>query len=387
MRYSLKIGTFWGIPVFLHWSFALILVVAVWNGFTSGSSNPVQTSAWILGLFAAMFVCVVLHEYGHALMARRFGVGTHDIVLTPIGGIARLEGMTKTPMQEFLVAVAGPAVNVVIALILLVPVAKMFEIDVSGLLFEIKEGFKYAFFKSSENIENTDVESQESWPYFWFSLLFVNCSLVLFNMIPAFPMDGGRVFRALMAMKWGQLRSTRIAAFVGQLFALLFVIGGFMSGSFMLSLIGLFVFNTARGEFRMVEMDEILSKFKAKEVSRGNFTLLNLNDWMQTPAELLTKNLEKNFLITDFEGNLVGTLGEAAVKNAIKMKSTSASVEHFYRPDLIAVEKEALLRDVYFYIKNQGFPLVGILENDRIIGVVDENDLDNFLKKHQSRFF
>jgi Zn-dependent protease/predicted transcriptional regulator len=382
MRFSLKIGTFWKIPVFLHWSFALIFALAAWQGFTSGSSEPMKTTLWLLGLFLSMFFCVVLHEYGHALMARRFGVETRDIILTPIGGIARLESMPKKPFQEFLVAIAGPAVNMVIVLILFFPVTHLLETDGLTLIREIGIGLKAAFL-GTESVENTGDSSMdlgESWPYFLFALLFINCSLIVFNMIPAFPMDGGRVFRSLLAMRIGQLKATRIAAFVGQIFAVIFIGFGLWKGSFMMSLIGLFVFNTARGEYRMVELDALLGRFKARDLVRTTFTELTMNDWMQTPIGLLTQGTERNFLVVDMDDNLIGTLGEQTILEAMKLKKPSAAVGDFYRPDFQVVQMDDPLAQVFYLIKSNSFPIIGVAENEKAIGVIDGRMLDDFLE-------
>ena len=133
MRGSLRLFTWFGIPVHLHWSFGLIFLYAFWIGYDN--NLDISGTVWLMGFFVALFGCVLLHEYGHALTARRYGVATHDIILTPIGGIARLEKMPEKPVQEFVVAIAGPLVNVAIALLLFA---------VSMLVFD---GERWEFFK------------------------------------------------------------------------------------------------------------------------------------------------------------------------------------------------------------------------------------------------
>ena len=383
MRFSLKIGTFWGIPVFLHWSFALIFLYAAWEGFTSGSADPLRATGWLSGLFAAMFVCVLLHEYGHALMARRYGVKTHDIILTPIGGIARLETMPKKPIQEFWVALAGPAVNVLIVILLFFPVMKLLETDGRTLAEVLGEGVKSAFLDSKSDggsTEEADVV-RNSWPFFWLMLLFINCSLIVFNMIPAFPMDGGRVFRALLAMKFSHVRATQVAAFFGQIFAAGFVVLGFWKGNVTMPLIGFFIFNAARSEYGMVKLDDLLNRFTARDLVKREFTELLANDWMQTPIEIFKKGSERSFLVVDMEDQLVGTLGGTAIAEAIKTGKTSAPVADFCSPDSYSVDVDDPLRMVYSLIKQHGYPIIGVHENDSGIGVIDAPMLDVFLKK------
>ena len=383
MRFSLKIGTFWGIPVFLHWSFALIFLYAAWEGFTSGNADPVGATGWLSGLFAAMFVCVLLHEYGHALMARRFGVKTHDIILTPIGGIARLETMPKKPVQEFWVAVAGPAVNVCIVLLLFFPVVHLLETDGRTLVDVVGEGLKAAFFAAKTDADNSGEAEilQHSCPFFCLMLLFINCSLIVFNMIPAFPMDGGRVFRALLAMKLPHVKATQVAAFFGQVFAAGFVVLGFLKHNVTMPLIGLFIFNAARSEYGMVKLEDLLNRFTAGDLVRRNFTELLVNDWMQTPIEILKKGAERNFLVVDMDDQLIGSLGEKAIGEAIKSGRVSAPVAEFYSPDSYSLAATEPLRTVYALIKQHGFPIVEVHEKDMGNGVIDAPMLDAFLKK------
>ena len=198
MRGALKLFTWFGIPVFLHWTFGLIFVYILWHAQSTGLS--VMDTVWLTGLFMALFVCVLLHEYGHALSARRYGVQTRDIVLMPIGGVARLERMPEKPMQEFIVAIAGPMVNVGIAIILMLLIwifADPVHLELLRTALMQKDG--------EEAIEEAGIQIPQLLQ-FAVNLTATNIALVLFNMIPAFPMDGGRVFRALLSMRTGSRR-------------------------------------------------------------------------------------------------------------------------------------------------------------------------------------
>jgi Zn-dependent protease len=191
MMRAWKIGRFFGIDLYIHWTFLLLPLFAVW----SQQENPTVSVPFLLGLITALFTCVVLHEYGHALTARQFGINTRDITLYPIGGVARLERISEKPWEEFWIAVGGPAVNVAIAIILLailVPLAFV----------------------------NPNLVLQSNAGQFLMYLLAGNIFLVIFNMVPAFPMDGGRVFRAILSMWLGHLQATRIAATVGMIVAI-----------------------------------------------------------------------------------------------------------------------------------------------------------------------
>ena len=225
MRWSWRIARIAGIGIYLHATFLLIVLWIALQEYSFGARAIAGSMLYI----AALFAIVVLHELGHALMARRFGVLTRDIILLPIGGVARLERMPRNPRQELLVALAGPAVNVALAIVLYV------IIRLSGPV---------------PSTELYDFDLVTSVRAFVYQFVFVNIVLALFNMIPAFPMDGGRVLRALLAM-WTRnyARATGIAAGIGRGLALLLgAVGlyGFKNPLFVL--IALFVWIAGRNE-------------------------------------------------------------------------------------------------------------------------------------------
>jgi Zn-dependent protease len=257
MRSSLKLFTWFGIPVHLHWSFGLIFLYAFYIGNEQGAGWI--GILWIIGMFIAIFGCVLLHEFGHSLTAKRYGVNTQDIILTPIGGIARLERMPEKPIQEFFVAIMGPMVNVVIALILLLAGRILFSgadwafftatiadyfsgilgffRDMGQLLtgnlsiLDFGDNFMRGWSSSDASDVATDAELNVGGLLLFMPvLLSINLWLVVFNMIPAFPMDGGRVFRALLAMRLGRVNATRWASRLGQFIALIFVLFGLAKG-------------------------------------------------------------------------------------------------------------------------------------------------------------
>jgi Zn-dependent protease len=230
MRWSIRVGKIAGIQLYLHWTFLILLGLIFFSDLGKGVGLPGAAQAVLFVL--ALFACIVLHELGHALAARRYGIPTRDITLLPIGGVARMERMPREPAQELWVALAGPLVNVGIAAVLILTLL----------------GIHYARVKF--------LVSQE---VFLLLLLRANLFLILFNLLPAFPMDGGRVLRALLARRMDYVRATRIAARIGQVMAVLFVVGGICSRfseylSPMLALIGVFIFFGARNEAHIVEI-------------------------------------------------------------------------------------------------------------------------------------
>jgi Zn-dependent protease/predicted transcriptional regulator len=382
MRGSLKLFTWFGIPVHLHWSFGLIFVYALWIGY----DNNFDTSGtlWLMGFFIALFLCVLLHEYGHSLTARRYGVETKDIILTPIGGIARLERMPEKPIQEFLVAIAGPMVNVAIAILLFGVSMLIF----TGERWEVFQWFLQNQFSFSggedtgEVMEDTGV-AMSGLMFYLPVLVATNIGLVVFNLIPAFPMDGGRIFRALLAMRIGRVRATKWAAYLGQAIAVGFIIFGFWQSAFTLALIGLFVFTTARAENSMVQLDDLLQRFKARDLMRPNFTRLSVTDWMQTPIELLKQGLERHFLVFDLNDQLVGALEEDAIITAMKKRDFSSEIVHYFNKVELVHASEPL-HNVYYRLRQRGHSIVGVVDGGGIVGVIDEEGLQHFLRLQAS---
>jgi stage IV sporulation protein FB len=218
---SWKLGSIRGISVQIHWTFWLVMIFYTLSAAASGGwQEGLTTAVFVAGVFA----CVVAHEFGHAFMAAAFGIPTHDITLLPIGGIARLARMPDRPLHELLIAVAGPAVNIVIAMLLFPALP----------LLALRTGEEQNWLALVGRLAN--------------DLIAANIFLVLFNMVPAFPMDGGRVLRSLIAMRTSHLRATEIAARVGRWLALVFVIAAVVYLQPVLLLIGIFVFVSGTAE-------------------------------------------------------------------------------------------------------------------------------------------
>lgn len=231
MLANLRLGRAFGIDLFIHWSFWLLPIWFFLSHLSAGVSDAVAWVAFIL----AVFGCVLLHELGHALMAARFGIGTRDITLYPIGGVARLERMGTRPVEELWIALAGPAVNVVIALVLGVGLVTL----------------------SMSPVPLADATGDvRLWQWFPQALLVTNVALVLFNLVPAFPMDGGRVLRALLEMGLGRLNATRVAVLVGAILAGLFGLAGLFTGNIMWCLLAVMVFFLGQQELAGVWWQE-----------------------------------------------------------------------------------------------------------------------------------
>jgi len=389
MSGSIKIFTWFKIPVYIHWTFSLLILFVVWKGFDEGQSIP--EILFSTSIIIVLFGCVLLHEFGHSLMARRYNIGTQDIILTPIGGIARLEKMPDNPRQELLVAVAGPLVNVVIAAVLLaVVVILTLNNEIGWWYFQnYVEWLGSSWFAVSESdtadLADTLQNAQSVVP-FWLTavamVFFLNLVMVVFNLIPAFPMDGGRVLRALLAMRINRLQATKIAARTGQVIAVLFVLTGLFNNEHLsLAIIGFFVFTTARTEYGMVKLEETLKSYKAVDVLRSQFTELLVNDWMQTPIGLLTRSNERHFLVFNMDHQPAGYLPDQSIIDAAKKNAVSTTVETWMKQPFTTVNETESLRYIYYLIFQRNIGIVAVTNHEgAITGVIDQTGLENFMR-------
>lgn len=357
MGRSYQLGVFAGIPVKVHWTFGLMILFILYVAFQNGGP-PIEIAFFILLVFT-LFLCVILHEYGHALMAKYFNVGTRDIIISPIGGVARLEKLPKEPKEELLIAIAGPLVNVVIASLCFAGLASVSGISGLGI---------------DPETARVDTASE-----FFKMVFYINIVLFLFNLIPAFPMDGGRILRALLSLKLGRMKSTQIASIIGRLFALFFIGYGLFIGHYVLAFIGGFIFFMATSENRQVKMEESLFITPIKDIMRTDYTMMYLHFEMSKPIELSLKNIERNFLVADIDDRVVGVLHHYFIKDAIQNQNLETSISTYTSPKIAYIDPESPIYDVRNKMNREGLSIVCIGEADNIQGVVDRDGIINFM--------
>lgn len=292
LKGSLRLGRIAGIPIYLHWSFPLLLVYVAYNSYAAG--NTWQSTMMMVALSLAIFLCVLLHELGHSLAARKYGIGTQDIILTPLGGVARLDRFPDKPRQEMFVAIAGPLVNVGIALLL------------SPSLWLAMDGWDLDMADALINFNN-----------FLPILLFGNLMLVAFNLLPIFPMDGGRVLRAALSIPMGRPKATRIAALLGQLGGLAMAAFGFYNGQYTFAFIGLFLVVVASMENKQVQSEHHLKTSRvgdiAEEVGQISMTL------SVREALLAMAHQKKRYaLLEDSWGRTAGLVAQTQLQQVMK---------------------------------------------------------------------
>jgi len=333
LRGSLRIGSLLGVPIFVHWTFLLLLAWFMGGPLVRGGPEALAESVRV-GLFVvAIFACVVLHEMGHALAARRFGVGTRDITLLPIGGVARLERMPEKPVQELIVALAGPAVNVVIAAIL-IPIVLMNDGATAFGAGSAAGGASAAGAASSEAAESLiSVRTN-----FLASLATVNIFLVVFNMIPALPMDGGRVLRSVLAMVIDRRRATAVAAVLGQVVAVGFALLGIAVGNMILVVIAAFVFLGAGGEAQAEHVRSALSGLAIRAAMMTRFRCVRASQSLRDVANELLAGSQQDFPVLadgaeeDDASALVGVLTRGRLIRALASGQLETSVSGVMSP-------------------------------------------------------
>lgn len=358
MKGTLKIATLFNIPVFLHWSFPLIFLWILFLGYQIDAG--LQPIAMLSVFFISIFFCVVLHEYGHALTARRYGVNTRDIILSPIGGVARLERIPSRPVQELLVALAGPAVNVVIALLLL-PTLLLFRKN--GLIIE----------------GESELELLSQWNNLGPLILGTNVLLIVFNLIPAFPMDGGRVLRSLLAMKMSRVKATKIAFIVAQVCAAGFFIWGLYFGNYILCFIAVFVVLTSRVEWKSVQRADAIKGKSISALMSPIQTRLYQDQTIREAIEALSEN-EKYFLVFNRNESVVGVLFHEFIIHAQAEKDLDGMIEKYQSNSWQPLPSDYSLEKAIAMFQQRGYGIVPIIENDMLVGQVDINALNLFVK-------
>ncbi len=355
MKWSLFVGRVAGIRVQIHLTF---LVLLVWIGLSIWSSQQSVSAALSgVGFLLALFLCVLLHEFGHALTARRFGVRTRDITLLPIGGVARLERMPDKPIQELLVAIAGPAVNVVIvALLVVVLIALGRPISLDAL--------------ANAGAGLTGPGALER-------LLAVNLLLIAFNMLPAFPMDGGRVLRALLAMRMNYARATATAATVGKLFATLFAVVGFFSNPFLM-LIAVFVWIGASQESMAAQMKGTLDGIPVADAMITDYRTLAPDDPLGRAVELLLAGSQQDFPVAD-GAQVVGVLTRQALLRALANREDEQRVRDVMNSDVPLADAHEMLDGALQRMQASPLRTMPVFSNGTLVGLLTMENVGEFV--------
>jgi Zn-dependent protease/predicted transcriptional regulator len=357
MKWSWKLGSVAGIGIFVHWTFLILIGYIVFADVVSGlkqdqSTDRIFVEALEGALFiVAVFACIVLHELGHALAARHYGVRTQDITLLPIGGLARLERMPEEPVQEFWIAVAGPAVNVLIAAVL------------SAVLAMIGGGLDLF------SLPDMTVDAFQHFDKFLLQLVAVNIFLVVFNAIPAFPMDGGRVLRAVLAHFSGDyVRATQVAASIGQMLAILFGFVGLFGTNPFLIFIALFVYVAAQEEAHLVQTRSLIKGLPVRAAMMTRFRTLSPDDGLAVATAELLAGAQQDFPVAN-DGQVLGLLRRGDVIAALA-NGGAGRVGDVMHSDCGSVEDTEMLASTFQRMREGGCSALPVTHDGRLVGLI-----------------
>ncbi len=350
MKWSWRIGRIAGIDIDIHATFALlILYIAITEYQRSRSLMSVAINiAFVLIVFAS----VVAHEYGHALTARRYGVATRGITLLPIGGVARLDRLPSKPQQELAIAAAGPLVSAAIALVIYV------LLRITGM-----------------PLDSADVTVDGG--AFIARVMWVNVAIVLFNLLPAFPMDGGRILRSALAIKLGSVRATTIAARIGKGFAIVFAIVGLYSNPFLV-FIAFFVWLGASGEEAQTRLQAALQDVPVERLMISDVRTLTVNDPLSRAVQHLLAGFQQDFPV--FDGNeVVGVLTRLNLLKALAQHGDQARVgDHMEREICVTSERESVER-AFERLQRDKCHTMPVLSNGALVGVLTLENVGEYV--------
>lgn len=351
MKYALYLGKISGIKIFIHWTFLLLIGWIVLVNVRTNSTT--EQILWAIIFVLAVFACVTLHELGHAIAGKQFQVTTSRITLLPIGGVAQMESIPEKPKAELIIALAGPLVNVILA------------------------AFLFLFTRHSIDPEELNVATRVGPENFLYALMSINILLAVFNLIPAFPMDGGRVFRALLAFKLGHVKATRIAASVGQFLAIAFMFFGFFYNPFLL-FIGLFIFLGAQSESVYAETKSILHDYTVNDVLMKDVPVIDNHASVDEAVKILLAGQNKNFVVVE-DGVPVGTLSSDEIIRGLHEQGSQAQIDQIKNKELVYLSSDTPLDKLWNEMQKQKRRIILITTNGKFNGIVDDENLAEFI--------
>lgn len=351
MGWSIPIFRVAGIQLRIHLTFLFLIA---WLAFTYyGSGRSPEAAFWAV-LILVLFVCVVLHEFGHALTAKAFGINTPDITLLPIGGVARLERMPEEPGQELAIAAAGPMVNVIIVL----------GAFAGGARFHYPPDLQHGFISG---------------------LLTINAVLVLFNLLPAFPMDGGRVLRALLAIRMPYARATQVAANVGQGFAFVFGFIGLLSANPFLVFIAFFVYIGASQEAALAQMRDVSRRFPVSSAMVREFRTLSVSATLEEAVDALLATSQHDFPVLAEDGTVAGLLTRHDLIAALRKNDPALRVGDVMRRDIPTVTTGTRFEEAFRIMQECNCPAVPVLDRmKRLVGLLTPENVSELMMVHSA---
>jgi Zn-dependent protease/predicted transcriptional regulator len=353
-RWAWRLGSIAGIGIYLHATFVLLLAWIAMSHISSGHS--IAMAAQGLLLIASVFAIVVMHELGHALVARRFGIATKDITLYPIGGVARLERMPERPLHELLVAIAGPAVNFALALAIYIGL-RLVDANASGDPLTIGGSFAV-------------------------QLMWINLSLGLFNLLPAFPMDGGRILRAALAFRMERSRATQAAATIGRGLAVVMGIAGLLWNP-MLVLIAMFVWMAAGQEAAVEQLKTSVRGMSVGDAMVAEFQTLSPDTPLDVAAMRLRTSFQHDFPIVE-SGRVIGMLTRSDILRGVTESDPSTRVGALMHRHFMTAGDREQLEGVLARLPSDGSSVL-VMHDEVAVGLLDPEHIGELLAARHPR--
>ncbi len=355
---SFKLFSVQGIDIKVHITFPLILIwAAIQFGFLGQQGFSLSGAAFGVVVTLLLFICVVIHELAHSLTSTWMGYPVEDIVLLPLGGVSQIEEMPEGPGEEFLMAIAGPMSNVVIAIVLAVISLFMPTSVFAGLRRIATDPMALGW--------------KDTLPY----LIVTNVGLAAFNLIPAFPMDGGRVLRSLLATVMPQTQATDIAVRVGQAFAWLLGLGGLLTGNLIWILIAIFVYSGAAQEGRMTRIRGILEGMKVKQAFSRNVRAISPDDPVSHAADLTLESFQADFPVCEGE-EIVGLLTHTDIVRALKLREYDVPVREVMKTGFPTLQPDDGLFEVHQQMQSSSLDALPVIEGGQFVGLLTSRDVN-----------
>ena len=358
MKYSLTLGRPFGIRVSVHWTFLLIIAYVIFVAVQQGMDLTHILFSVLLVL--TVFLCVVFHELSHSLTARRFGISTKSITLLPIGGVADLEKMPEEPRQELAVSIAGPLLNLVIGLLLFIILSFTGQLDIHP-----------------SDLRTIDESN------FLVILMSANIMLAIFNLIPAFPMDGGRVFRSLLAMRLSRDQATMVAMNIGKMFAVGIAILGIYTNPFLI-FIAIFIYIGAQREYEVVKYTSALSGYSVENVLMHEYTPIHPNDPIKRAVDILLNTQEQRFIVAE-ENKVRGILTRNDIIQGLTEHSEETAVQHIMNPEVTVFYSGQPLEEVYEKMRHQQITMAPVVKENYVEGIIDMDNIHEFIMVRTAR--
>jgi Zn-dependent protease len=348
MRGSFRLTRVFGINIDIHFTFFLLLLLFF-----------ILLGPKGLVLILGVFFFVTLHELCHSLVALHFGIKVKRITLLPIGGVASMSEIPKKPYQELLISLAGPLSNVLVVIIFYYPL----------LIFLGKETLMYPFMVLTGQASYTGSFNVLAHIY------WINLILAVFNMLPAFPMDGGRVVRAILSYRMSYKEATAIAVRLGHIFALLFAYIGIVHGHIFLLIIAVFIYMAASSEGFQVNVQETIKKYTVRDVLAREFVHVSPDTPLAKLLEVMLHRHQEDFPVME-EGALRGFVTRRGVIQGIHEKGKDAKVSEIMRTDIPPVKVTARLNEVQRLMQRHSTNAMPVERNGKIIGIVTLDDIN-----------